>query len=62
MQQKPNCSDCNIVTLAAKRNKMRDAEVVEMVDRITKQLHYALIPIQTSVSLARRHFELPPLD
>ena len=50
------------VVSLVKRRRRQEEEFIALVDALTKQLHYALIPVQTSIQLSRRRCKLPPLD
>lgn len=50
------------VVSLVKRRRRQEEEFIAMIDALTKQLHYAMIPVRTSIQLSRRRCKLPPLD
>lgn len=50
-----------VIDLAA-RARQREAAFRALVDQVTKQMHYALVPIRTSILLARRDCRLPDIE
>ena len=51
----------NVIDLAA-RARQREAAFLSLVDQVTRQMHYALMPIRTSILLARRDCRLPDIE
>lgn len=63
MEDSTVSAERKVVSLSGRRpSTQQEAEFLAMIDRLTRHLHYALIPIQTSIKLSRRRFDLPPLE
>lgn len=64
MGQVPDAGEEKVVSLVGRQRKSRERQesIDETVDGVTKTLHYAMIAVQTSITLCRRRYKLPPLE
>lgn len=44
------------------RLRRRDEAFLELVDEVTRQLHFAIRPIRLTIAMAREDHNLPPLE